>query len=159
MNEQDARAVAEGIVSLWVNNRDDKGAVAVQDRLLLGTHLPSACSDLVDRITDALAAERQRQEAARAGSATLAIDALERAEVAEIDLRRSEAARAGLVEENARLHRLLVRVDGHLSLLHHRGADALNASDVLELLRAVEVETRTAATAGTPSAPPGKLKE
>lgn len=58
-----AKEAAEGVVSLWVNNRDDIGAVFVNDGLLLGSHIPSKCADLVRRIAEAIdAATRDEAE-------------------------------------------------------------------------------------------------
>jgi hypothetical protein len=46
---------AEAIVSLWVNNRRDRGARLVGNRLL-GRDIPRECTDLVNRIAEALEA-------------------------------------------------------------------------------------------------------
>ena len=124
------------------------------------------------------AAERQRQEAAIekhvekarieigrrveaeakvAESVTRAIDALERAEVAEIDLRRSEAARAGLHTTALELlgaYRTAAQqhIDQAMLLAGERNSQQQRLDYHVAVYRD---RIGSAATAGTPSAPPG----
>jgi hypothetical protein len=50
-------ATAEALVCLWVNERKDRGAALVGDRVL-GQHVPDVCPDLVGRIVKAIGAAR-----------------------------------------------------------------------------------------------------